>query len=50
MKYNIIRFYRPDLNKDNKIVRTGLTLKQAQKHCNDPNTATAEYFDGYSRE
>lgn len=62
--YSIIRYYEnPDLGPE--LVTTGLTLDQAQAHCNNPETSsetatgdiarrrTAEYgrwFDGYTRE
>jgi hypothetical protein len=48
--YNIIRIYRPDLNKRSRLIKRGITLEQAQKHCSDPKTATALYFDAYERQ
>jgi hypothetical protein len=49
--YNIIRFYHPSLNKESEIVEIGLTLKEAQEHCNDPDTREdGVYFDGYMGE
>ena len=65
MPYKIVRFYQnaPDLN--GSIVTTGLTLDQAQAHCQDPesssSTATSAeavdrtaahgaWFDGYTDE
>ena len=36
MKYKIIRF---NFKSNNKVIKTGLTLKQAQKHCNNPKTS-----------
>jgi hypothetical protein len=48
--YNIIRIYRPDLNKQSRLIKRGLTLEQAQKHCGDPKTATSLYFDAYERQ
>lgn len=48
MKYKIIRYYHPTLNKLNEVVEEGLTLKQAQAHCNDPSTnIEGMFFDGY---
>ena len=58
--YQIIRFFK---GKDNRVIDTGLTLEEAQEHCNDPETSSstatsdeAEYlterygawFDGYT--
>jgi hypothetical protein len=36
----------------NEVVKTGLTLEEAQEHCNDPATSNkAEgWFDGYTLE
>lgn len=60
--YEIIRFY---FNKGNRIVKTGLTLEEAQEHCSDPETCsrtcstldslsvldrTSDWFDGYQEE
>ena len=64
MPYEIFRsycdVYRP-VNKQRtlKVVKRGLTLEQAQKHCNDPETSsstcseekkrriTGTWFEGY---
>lgn len=58
--YKIIRFFQEE---DNEVIDTGLTLEEAQEHCNDPETssrtATSEaakyitetwgaWFDGYT--
>jgi hypothetical protein len=49
MSYKIIRFYRND--RKPKVMRKGLTLKEAQAHCNDPKTRKeGVYFDGYDEE
>lgn len=49
--YKIVRFYYPGLNKQNRIIKRGLTLEQAQKHCKDPKTRKdGVYFDGYTEE
>ena len=49
-KYNIVRFYAPQLNRKSRVIKKGLSLEQAQKHCNDPKTRKeGEYFDGYTR-
>lgn len=49
--YVIIRFYHPSVGKQDRPIRTGLTLEQAQEHCSDPSTRKdGEYFDGYTQE
>lgn len=55
--YCILRQYHPGiplnhlpLRARTRVVRKGLTLEQAQAHCNDPKTSTAYYFDSYSSE
>ena len=47
--YKIIRFFRDD-NKPNRVILTGLTLEQAQNHCQDPDTSGDGWFDGYNEE
>ena len=49
MTYKIIRVYRPDLGKRSKLVKASVSLDEAQKHCSDPATSTATYFDTYER-
>jgi hypothetical protein len=57
--YRIIRFYKSGKRKP-RTIKTGLTLQEAQAHCNDPETSSstatkADYhtlrrgpwFDGY---
>ena len=61
--YKIIRFYRDRYG--SRTIETGLTLKQAQAHCSDPETSSStctsaaakritrrngEWFDGYTEE
>ena len=46
--YKILRFYRDD--RVTEVIATGLTLEQAQEHCNDPATEGDGWFDGYTRE
>ena len=49
--YTIIRFYAPHLKKENETIKTGLTLEEAQEHCNDETTRVeGVYFDGYTEE
>ena len=45
--YRIIRFR---FNGNNKVLRTGLTLEQAQAHCENPETSGNGWFDGYNVE
>jgi hypothetical protein len=48
--YNIVRFYRKE-GKASKIVKRGLTLEQAQEHCNRPDTRKeGVWFDGYNKQ
>lgn len=47
MKYKIIRFYK-DPAKNKKTIKKGLTLLEAQLHCQDSKTRKeGVYFDGY---
>ena len=47
--YSIIRYYSDSKHPDHKkVIDTGLTLDEAQKHCNDPLThEKGVWFDGY---
>jgi hypothetical protein len=62
--YRIIRHYQ-DPDKGHKQIRSGLTLEQAQAHCQDPETSSrtcckangrsrtskfGEWFDGYTED
>lgn len=55
--YKIRRFHQNDNHPDHRmIVKTGLTLEEAQEHCNDPATSGHDengnvvWFDGYDKE
>ena len=37
--YSIVRFYE-DPDRENKVIRTGLTLEEARKWCEDPETSS----------
>ncbi len=45
--YSIVRYYE---RKENEVIETGLTLDEAQAHCNDPLTSGEGWFDGYTEE
>ena len=64
MSYKIQRFYFKDEH-PTETVETGLTLEEAQEHCNDPETSSSTatsaeavarteakgpWFDGYTEE
>ena len=55
--YKVMRFYAD--NRERRVLQTGLTLDEAQEHCNDPETSSrttttdddpGTWFDGYERE
>ena len=49
--YKIIRFYHPSQERYNETRETGLTLEQAQAHCEHPSTREdGVFFDGYTEE
>lgn len=50
--YKIVRFYADDSHPDHrKVIKTGLTLEEAQEHCNDEDThEPGIWFDGYTEE
>lgn len=46
--YKIVRFYKS--GRKSRVIRSGLTLKEAQLHCNDPRTKKdGVWFDGYTK-
>ena len=45
--YKIIRFR---FGRENQIIQTGLTLEEAQAHCQDNETHGDDWFDGYTEE
>lgn len=47
--YKIVRLYH-DINKRGRAIKSGLTLQEAQAHCNDPSTRGDGWFDGYQQE
>ena len=49
--YKIVRFYAPHKNRENEVRKRGLTLEEAQEHCQREDTHEAgEWFDGYTEE
>jgi hypothetical protein len=49
--YKIVQ-YHFDENHPNhrKVIKTGLTLEEAQEHCSDESTHGDGWFDGYTEE
>ena len=48
--YKIIRFYK-ERHKSSRVIKRGLTLEQAQAHCQDPSTRKEGcWFDGFESE
>jgi hypothetical protein len=62
--YKIVRLYQ-DPKVNNEVIKTGLTLEEAQAHCSDPETSSSTaknriaraglarygpWFDGYDEE
>ena len=45
--YMIIRYRR---NCKSRIIKTGLTLEEAQEHCRCSSTRGEDWFDGYMEE
>lgn len=54
MAYKIVRFYSPDrvqrTGVSKRTIETGLTLEQAQEHCQREDTHGPDWFDGYTKE
>lgn len=52
--FRIVRFHEGDAPGESKVIETGLTLEEAQAHCNRPDTRGIDesglWFDGYTRE
>lgn len=62
--YKIVRMFFRD-NRKNRVIKRGLTLREAQEHCSDPETSSetcksarclernrrfGPWFDGYEQE
>jgi len=50
MTYKLIRFSFGRRYRTRCVFARGLTLEQAQAHCNDPSTSGDGWFDGYESE
>ena len=56
MTYKIVRFYRedgnpPGIGQARETIKTGLTLEEAQEHCQrDDTREEGVWFDGYTEE
>lgn len=63
-RYSVMRFFA-DQHKERETIKTGLTLEEAQEHCEDPETSSrtckseealertrkhGPWFDGYNEE
>ena len=48
MTYKIVRFYRDGRHR--RTIKKGLTLEQAQAHCEREDTAGEGWFDGYTED
>lgn len=46
-RYKILRF---TFDQPTLVIKRGLTLEQAQAHCNDESTHGEDWFDGYDEE
>ena len=46
-KYKVIRFYMN--HRGNRTIKRDLTLEQAQKHCNDPETSSSTCSSGVGK-
>ena len=45
--YKIVRFR---FRGENEVVKRGLTLEEARRHCSDSKTHGEGWFDGYTKE
>lgn len=45
--YEVVRFR---FQQASEVIKTGLTLEEAQEHCNDDSTHGQGWFDGYRKE
>ncbi len=44
MPYKIVRYYE---HKKSRVIKSGLTLKEAKKHCMSPKSQGKGWFDGF---
>ena len=50
MTYKIVRFHRDNPEKNGETIEEGLTIKEAQAHCEREDTAGEGWFDGYTED
>ncbi len=49
--YAIWRVFFPELNKENKYIKTVLTEAEAQEHCSNPDSRVSlRYYDIYKKD
>jgi hypothetical protein len=49
--YKIIRFHQDEEHPDHrKVIKRGLSLAEAQAHCQHPSTRGDDWFDGYDED
>ena len=48
--YRVVRFYRETWLTPQEVVKSGLTLVEAQEHCSREDTHGEDWFDGYEME
>lgn len=46
--YKIVRYYRT--GRKPKVIKRGLTLEEARKHCRSPKTRGKDWFDGFTKQ
>jgi hypothetical protein len=49
MTYTIYRYFA-EYGKEREVIKTGLTLQEAQEHCSREDTSGEGWFDGYTKE
>ena len=46
MPYKIVRYYT---DRKSRVIKSGLSLAEAKKHCMNPKTQGKNYFDGFRK-
>lgn len=47
--YKIVRYHQ-DKGRRQRVIKRGLTLAEAKKHCSNPKTKGKTWFDGFTKE